>query len=64
MSKTLGELSQEFSYVNVQKGTIGTPLKYKDYTKDEIQDLVSEHKYQRLCSSKTRSLCRQGFEKK
>ena len=51
MSKTLGELSQEFSYVNVQKGTIGTPLKYKDYTKDEIQDLVSEHKYQRLISA-------------
>ena len=59
MSKTLGELSQEFSYVNVQKGTIGTPLKYKDYTKDEIQDLVSEHKYQRLISAS--ALKKQGI---
>ena len=48
MSKTIGELSQQFSYINVPEGTIGVPLKYKEYTRDEIINLVSEEKYQRL----------------
>tara|TARA_B100000579_G_C22705204_1_gene791730 strand:- start:50 stop:1021 length:972 start_codon:yes stop_codon:yes gene_type:complete len=51
MSKTIGELSQQFSYINVPEGTIGVPLKYKEYTRDEIIDLVSEEKYQRLISA-------------
>ena len=51
MSKTIGELSQQFSYINVPEGTIGVPLKYKEYTRDEIINLVSEEKYQRLISA-------------
>jgi hypothetical protein len=51
MSKTLGDLSQQFSYINVSEGTIGVPLKYKEFTRDEVIDLVSEEKYQRLISA-------------
>lgn len=58
MSKTLGQLAQQFSYLNVPIGAIGNKLEYIELTRDEVLELVPEEKYQRYISAS--SLKKQG----
>lgn len=58
MSKTLGQLAQQFAYLNVPTGAIGNKLEYIKLTRDEVLELVPEEKYQRLISAS--SLKKQG----
>ena len=47
MSKTLGQLAQQFAYLNVPTGAIGEKLEYIELTRTEVLALVPEEKYQR-----------------
>ena len=58
MSKTLGQLAQQFAYLNVPTGAIGNKLEYTELTRAEVLALVPEEKYQRLISAS--SLKKQG----
>ena len=58
MSKTLGQLAQQFAYLNVPTGAIGEKLEYTELTRPEVLALVPEEKYQRLISAS--SLKKQG----
>lgn len=51
MSKTLGQLAQQFAYLNVPTGAIGEKLEYIELTRTEVLALVPEEKYQRLISA-------------
>ena len=58
MSKTLGQLAQQFAYLNVPTGAMGEKLEYTELTHAEVLALVPEEKYQRLISAS--SLKKQG----
>jgi len=58
MSKTLGQLAQQFAYLNVPTGAIGNKLEYIELTRTEVLSLVPEEKYQRLISAS--SIKKQG----
>ena len=58
MSKTLGQLAQQFAYLNVPIGAKGSKLEYIELTRTEVLELVPEEKYQRLISAS--SLKKQG----
>ena len=58
MSKTLGQLAQQFAYLNVPTGAIGNKLEYIELTRAEVLALVPEEKYQRLISAS--SIKKQG----
>lgn len=59
MTKTLGDLAQQFAYLNVPTGTEGTKLDHVPFTRDEVLELVPEEKYQRLISAS--SIKKQGL---
>lgn len=58
MSKTLGQLAQQFSYLNVPTGATGIRLEYIELTRAEVLLLIPDDKYQRLISAS--SLKKQG----
>lgn len=58
MSKTLGQLAQQFAYLNVPTGAIGEKLDYIKLTRAEVLALVPEEKYQRYISAS--SIKKQG----
>tara|TARA_B100000131_G_scaffold256432_1_gene251179 strand:+ start:295 stop:1287 length:993 start_codon:yes stop_codon:yes gene_type:complete len=58
MSKTLGDLAQQFAYLNVPTGTKGTKLEHIPFTREEVMELIPEEKYQRLLSAS--SIKKQG----
>jgi hypothetical protein len=51
MSKTLGQLAQQFAYLNVPTGTIGEKLIYLEQPRSEIEKLYVADEYQRLTSA-------------
>ena len=58
MTKTLGDLAQQFAYLNVPTGTIGIKLEHIPFTRDEVRKCIPEEKYQRLISAS--SIKKQG----